>query len=276
MTGQRSRRRQLGVRAAVIAVLIAAGARIYQAMSGTIAIQQAATEVAAGVGLIGIAAVVIVLWPETRTAGRALQGVTTLAWAALVLIPTWRLGHQPDPLFDGVLAGAEREVTVGPVATGATYELVVSGPRERSLDEYTLVVKVGGRQRKLRGVFGAESDVTPLALSEGDMVTVFIERGSAASVVIRLPRIPWRWIQLGALFVIVLTCVAEVFVSRSRPRIRGLWTGVVSVSVLYLLMLDPTGVSGGAAVGAAMGALAAGGLLGAIWGAMVGRIHRRA
>ena len=104
---------------------------------------------------------------------------------------------------------------------------------------------------------------------------MFIERGTAASVVIELPRIPWRWIQLGALLVIALTCMAEVFVSRSRPRIRGLWTGVVGVSVLYLLMLGPATVSGGAAVGAAMGALAAGGLLGAIWGALVGRIHRR-
>jgi len=199
--------------------LLAAAVRIWQAVTGSVAEVQAASEVGVGLSVLGVALAVTRLWADARRPGRVFIGATVLAWAALVLMPMWRLGHQPTPVYKGTLGGAEREVVIGPAPETAVYTLEVARPAERIHDDYVLNVRIDDDKRKMRSRFSKEPDVYSLPMKSGQKATLFLEVGDAAAVEVALPTLPWSWVRIAALLLIVLDC-ALPRVSQPRRRSR--------------------------------------------------------
>ncbi len=256
--------------------LLAAAVRISQAMSGSVHAATAASEVGVGLSLLGVVLAVARLWADARRSGRVYIGITLLVWSALVVVPMWRLGHLPAPLFDGTLGGSERRVELGPAPATAVYTVEIRRPAAGIHDDYEVDIRIDGEERTLRSRFGDDPDLYAVPMEQGQKATLHLAVGDSATVEVALPTLPWRWVRVAALLLILLACVGEASVSRSQPTARGLWTVAIGVTSLYLVFLNPAqDPDGRAAIGAAMGSLAVGGLFGALWGSLVGRMRTR-
>lgn len=260
--------------AALAVPTIAAIVRGAQAFSGSVPEMKAASEIALGFGLIGVLWVTVLLWPSAPRRGRIAQAVALLLWGALILLPTWRLGHPPEPLYDDWLGGAKRQVELTPNDSGS-HRLTVSHGEARLTRPWILAVYRDGSSSRVDGVSTRRDTVRRLRLREGKTIRLVLERGSSIKIELIRPGPPRKWVLLGALLALLAFMIAELQFSRLRRGARGVATWVAATSVIFLAGLDPASdPSGKAAIG--MGALAVcgGGVIAALWTTIMNRRQR--
>jgi len=202
-------------------------------------------------------------------------GLALLMWAGAILVPLWRIGHAPPPLFDGRMDGASREATTALPPRRGRYELEVApaGPMPgRGAGAWRLQVAVGATVLSIAGSGDGKAERMPLVLERDRPARLsFTFIPARLHVRVRPAPLPRTAATAAVLVAIALAALADARAPRSR--MRGLLAAAMSASGVFLWLLAQDLGGGGwrPMFGAALLALVIGGLFGGSLGLAVAR-----